>query len=177
MTEDDQVIQPRGIVVLPIMPGRDNWDLDVSVMTLSNVLYTPTAKTSEVSWPVLESQGFTLHRLKRHHEIAREIPARLWAQMRDCKIIRHPNLPGVDVLWCLRKPRDGKLYLGVIADGMVDMKAWKEGIEDGVLGKAVDMPGTLGWTQACEHSEFEKIVLGDTHRGTGGLRDASFVVA
>jgi hypothetical protein len=182
VTEDDRVIQPKGTVVLPIMPGRDHWDFGVSVMTLCNVLYTPEAKVSELSWSLLESEGFVLHDLQRHHEIVRSLPSHVWALLRGSKVIRHPGLPGVDILWCLRKPKDGKLYVGVIADTMVNMKEWKVGIEDGILGKAVDIPGAVAWTQASEHSAFEEIVLGDSRREHGvgrvpGDTDVVFAVA
>ena len=59
----------RGTVVLPILPGpkRRYAFFDVSVMMLSNVLYTPGAKYSELSWKTLMQQGFTRHVLHNDH--------------------------------------------------------------------------------------------------------------
>ncbi|OCT53346.1 hypothetical protein CLCR_10361 [Cladophialophora carrionii] len=58
-----------GTVVLPILPGpkRKFPFFDVSVMTLSNVEYTPHAEYSELSWPLLRQQGFTRHVLHNDH--------------------------------------------------------------------------------------------------------------
>ena len=41
--------------------------MGVSVMTLSNVLFAPGAKYSEISWKLLAKQGFTRHVLHRDH--------------------------------------------------------------------------------------------------------------
>ncbi|EXJ63955.1 hypothetical protein A1O7_00290 [Cladophialophora yegresii CBS 114405] len=58
-----------GTVVLPILPGpkRRCPFFDVTVMTLSNVEYTPQAEYSELSWPLLQQQGFTRHVLHNDH--------------------------------------------------------------------------------------------------------------
>ncbi|OAL25805.1 hypothetical protein AYO20_10360 [Fonsecaea nubica] len=66
--QDPQNRRRRGTVVLPILPGpKRRVEFDVSVMTLSNVLYTPGARFSELSWKVLERQGFTRHVLHHDH--------------------------------------------------------------------------------------------------------------
>ncbi|KIY00289.1 uncharacterized protein Z520_03974 [Fonsecaea multimorphosa CBS 102226] len=58
----------RGTVVLPIMPGpKRRIEFDVSVMTLSDVLYNPGAPYSELSWKLLERQSFTRHVLHHDH--------------------------------------------------------------------------------------------------------------
>jgi hypothetical protein len=166
--EDDSILQPRGTVVLPIKPEpRYRYNLDTSVMTISNVLYTPWERNSELSWPVLENQGFELKEVRTPDatlviKMPREFPGgRLHA-------IQHPNLPGVHLLYAFRLDGDHNRLL--ISSARVDMRRWTRGVESGVLGTAVDMEGTLGWTEASGNSRFEEIVLGRNRRRLGIVR-------
>ncbi|EXJ72977.1 uncharacterized protein A1O5_04126 [Cladophialophora psammophila CBS 110553] len=86
----DQRRRRRGTVVLPIMPGpRRRIEFDVSVMTLSNVLYTPGAQYSELSWKLLAQQGFTRHILHHDHmhDVTHLSPA------------RRPPAGGIEIGW------------------------------------------------------------------------------
>ncbi|KEF58367.1 uncharacterized protein A1O9_06293 [Exophiala aquamarina CBS 119918] len=155
--ENDRILQPRGTVVLPIKPGR-RYNMDMSVMTISNVLYTPRGKHSELSFPVLEKQGFALHETRRPPaSILRRLP-RAFAKGKFYTL-QHDNLPGVYILYACRLDGDPNRLSVLPPKPSVDKGNWIEGVQSGVLGRAVDMDGTLGWTEASEHSKFEELVL------------------
>lgn len=157
--EDDSVQQPTGTVVLPIKPGPQiRYGLDISVMTMSNVLHDPLARTSELSWPVLEKQGFELNQASPY-DTGSTAMARTFAEGMTYAV-QHPNLPGVNLLYASRSENEGGRLL--IWPVRVNMERWKAGIEYGVLGRAVDMEGTLAVTQVAGNSRFEAIVHGRT---------------
>lgn len=163
--EDDSILQPRGTVVLPIKPEpRHHYNLDISVMTISNVLYTPSERNSELSWPVLEKQGFEWKEVRPADATLPIAMPREFTRVR-LHAIQHPNLPGVHLLYASRL--DGDHSRLSILPVKVDTRRWRRGVESGVLGTAVDMEGTLGWTEASEHSRFEEIVLGQNRRRLG----------
>lgn len=157
--EDDSVQQPTGTVVLPIKPGpQTRYGLDISVMTISNVLHDPTARTSEMSWPVLEKQGFELNQTSPY-DTGSTTMARTFAEGMTYAV-QHPNLPGVNLLYASRSENERDRLL--IWPVRVNMERWKAGIEYGVLGRAVDMEGTLAVTQVAGNSRFQAIVQGRT---------------
>lgn len=162
--EDDSIFQPQGTVVLPIKPGR-RYNMDRSVMTVSNALYTPMASESELSFPVLAEQGFTLHETRRPSDSILRGLHRAFAKGRFYTL-QHSNLPGVYLLYtCLLDGDTNRL--SVMPKLKVNKRKWIEGVQSGVLGRAVDMGGTLGWTEASEHSRFEEIVLDPDRRRAG----------
>ncbi|OAP57957.1 hypothetical protein AYL99_07047 [Fonsecaea erecta] len=80
----------RGTVVLPIQPGpKRRIEFDISVMTLSDVLYTPGAQYSELSWKVLARQGFTRHVL--HHDHMHDVTEQY--------VARHSPPTSVEIGW------------------------------------------------------------------------------
>ncbi|KAJ9608111.1 hypothetical protein H2200_007099 [Cladophialophora chaetospira] len=152
-------------------------------MTLSNVLYTPGKKYSELSWKVLEQQGFTRHLLHDHmYEVTRGSSRGNARRHQDgnnrlriagglvsleersrqgrtsqrgsrstgegrveprCivdSVIRHPAIPGVDLLFCLYDAPVGPSVIFVRMGGVtkVDLRAWSWGVENGVVGKGAD---------------------------------------
>jgi len=161
--EDDSMLQPQGTVVIPIQP-RSRYNMGTSVMTISNTLYTPTARHSELSMPVLQKQGFRLGEI-RHADRAllRTLPRGFGSSR--LYVLQHDNLPGIDILYaaCL----DGDRNCLSTGEARVNKRKWIEGVQSGILGRAVDMDGTLGWTEASEHSKFEDLVLDPEHRSAG----------
>jgi hypothetical protein len=198
-------------VVLPFLPGPNRRlpFMDVSVMTLSNVQYTPEAKFSELSWKLLRKQGFTRHVI--HHDHMHDItnrtnrgdqvqytdgaglPTPRGARVRssqgiriglggvrteavpppgrnlaggrrfgdtalekdkscrrirkECSVIRHVSLPGIDLLWCGndRYMDPGVIRVHFTAANMVDLEAWHWGVGHGIVGRAASFnDGTTG---------------------------------
>ena len=177
--EDDSIHEPQGTVVLPFKPGPGNrYNMNIGVMTLSNVLYKPSMQKSEISWPVLEKQGFQLTKIRHPRpEIVAAMPTAF--RRGAMHVIRHPNLPGAHLLYAAMFDNDRKRL--PILSVNVDVSKWSKGIERGVLGKGADLEGTLAWTQASENSRFEEIVLGRRVRRDGinratGDEDTTFVI-
>lgn len=133
-------------------------------MTLTPVRYTPGAPYSELNWPLLASEGFTKHDLHHDHEhdsthgnpLCRGIPRR-----KVSSVIRHPNIPGVDLLWCgYDEDESPHILVHMTAFDMVNLELWSEGVKTGVVGQAADMDGRLGWIEPGDDSPFERIVQG-----------------
>jgi hypothetical protein len=100
--------------------------MDVSVITLSNVLYTPGALVSKMSWPVMERQGFT--RTTGHGQQGLDGG--------EESIIRHATIPTLDLLYCHQHHRFGVISISVPAVEKVDMALWAWGVEIGVIGRS-----------------------------------------
>ncbi|KIW24974.1 uncharacterized protein PV07_10650 [Cladophialophora immunda] len=91
--QQDPQRRRRGTVVLPIQPGpKRQIEFDVSVMTLSNVLYTPGAEYSELSWKLLAQQGFTRHVL--HHDHMHDV-----THVSSPRPPRRPPTTAVEIGW------------------------------------------------------------------------------
>lgn len=173
--------QHTGTVVLPILPGPvSRFNFDVSVMTLSQTLFTPNAEYSELSWPVLQAQGFTKHDFHHNHEHDSTWTDPVHMHTAPCphttgdgrrrrasSVIRHPHIPGVDLLWCgYDEASSPHTFVHMTACHMVNVDYWSEGVRLGAVGRAADMDGNVGWVESGEHSLFEMIVQ-------GGLGDES----
>jgi len=116
-------------------------------MTLSPTVHTPGAEYSELSWPVLARQGFTKHDAvdaASTAAVAIRSGSRQrasWPQAhRGVSIIRHPNLPGIDILWCGFDNNMGPLTrVHNAAIEMVDVEMWSAGVRLGIVGRSADM--------------------------------------
>ncbi|EXJ89013.1 hypothetical protein A1O3_02077 [Capronia epimyces CBS 606.96] len=140
-----------GTVVLPILPGPvRRFHFDVSVMTLSPTVYTLGARYSELSWPVLASQGFTMNELHHNHEHDatwwhlehdQTLPAGQQHQRKEAmRVIRHRDLPGVDILWTGHNEAVSPYaFVHLTATAMVDLNIWSRGVEMGVVGRCADV--------------------------------------
>ncbi len=166
-TDDMGITSDSGTIAVPILPGPTQlFNFDVSVMTLTPTQYTPGARFSELSWPILAAQGFTKHDL--HHDHVHDstmttttIPTlcRGRRTTRFSSVIRHPNIPGVDLLWCgYDSSRSPLTFVHMTALEMVDLAAWTEGVRTGVVGQVADMDGRLGWIEPGEDSPLELIL-------------------
>jgi hypothetical protein len=139
-------------------------------MTLTPTEYTPSAPFSELNWPLLAAQGFTKHDL--HHD---HVHDSTWTTMALCRregcggrrrpptrlssVIRHPNIPGVDLLWCgYDATISPRTFVHMTALEMVDMRAWTEGVKNGAVGQVADMDGRLGWIEPGEDSPLDRIL-------------------
>ncbi|EXJ95017.1 hypothetical protein A1O1_00135 [Capronia coronata CBS 617.96] len=170
-----------GTVVLPILPGPvRRFGFDVSVMTLSPVVHTPGAQHSELSWPVLAAQGFTLHELHHDHEhdvtwrhLERGHAHRAGRHRHASKrtsVIRHRNIPGVDLLWTGHDQRvSPHTFVHFTAIEMVDLDVWSRGIEMGVVGRCADVDTDMNDVHDIYVGDGNVDGLGD-FTGTGGLR-------
>ncbi|KAI1623743.1 hypothetical protein EDD37DRAFT_650835 [Exophiala viscosa] len=158
-----------GTVVLPILPGpARRFGFDVSVMTLTPTRYAPVSRYSELNWPLLARQGFTKTDLHHDHEHDSTQGTPL-CMGRTCKkvssVIRHPNIPGVDLLWCgYDEDKSPHVFVHMTAFDMVDPQLWKVGVKTGVVGRAADMDGRLAWIEPGNDSPFERIVQGGLRR-------------
>ncbi|KAK5260306.1 hypothetical protein LTR40_004395 [Exophiala xenobiotica] len=158
-------------IAVPILPGPTRlFNFDVSVMTLTPTEYTPSAPFSELNWPLLAAQGFTKHDLHRDH-----VHDSTWTTMTLCRregcggrrrpptrlssVIRHQNVPGVDLLWCgYDATISPRTFVHMTALEMVDMRAWTEGVKNGAVGQVADMDGRLGWIEPGEDSPLDRIL-------------------
>ncbi|KAJ9624392.1 hypothetical protein H2204_010845 [Knufia peltigerae] len=151
-------LQPGGYgtVAIPILPRPEPYNFGVSIMTVTPTMYTPGAPYSELNWPLMEAQGF--HKFDIHHDgRSRSRPTRYTS------IIRHRNIPGVDLLWCSHDPSmnsSSRTLVWTPAFEMVDMQRWARGVRDGIIGQAADMNGRVAWTEPGEGSPLEDILYG-----------------
>ncbi len=114
---------------------------------------------------------------------------------KEGSVIRHPSLPGVDLLWCLYDTfmNPGVISVSMTAAAMVDIKAWSLGVERGIVGRSAALNARdpngqpVGWviryggrgpdeavTEGDAEDLFRKIVqgglLGGEDSGAGGGR-------
>lgn len=155
--------EPYGTVVLPILPGiRHPFPYLPSVMTLSNVSFTPGAGYSEMSWPLLRAQGFTITRITDDlHEIVTDLPRAFTRN--TVYAIWHRALPGVHWFYANEIP-GSRDRLGILSL-RCNMEVWREGIVNGVLGKSVEMQGPFAWTEQRESGAFVRTLWDARYRG------------
>lgn len=161
--EDGTPPEPFGTVVLPILPGiRHPFPYLPSVMTLSNVSFTPGAGYSEMSWPLLRAQGFTITRITDDlHEILTDLPGAFTRN--TVYAIWHRALPGVH--WFYANEIPGSRDRFGILSLRCNMEVWREGIERGVLGKSAEMQGPFAWTEQSECRAFARTLWDARYRG------------
>ncbi|KIV97909.1 hypothetical protein PV10_01609 [Exophiala mesophila] len=144
--EEGTPSRPYGTVVLPILPGIGHQHpYRVSVMTLSNVVFTPEAKYSEMSWPLLRAEGFRMTRIFDDMHLF-ELPAAFAESA--VYAIWHRSLPGVHWFYANEIPGHGD-KLGVLLP-LFAMEEWRRGIVEGRLGTSAEMQGPFAWTEPSE---------------------------
>ncbi|RVX76039.1 hypothetical protein B0A52_00396 [Exophiala mesophila] len=152
--EEGTPSRPYGTVVLPILPGIGHQPpYLVSVMTLSNVVFTPEAKYSEMSWPLLQAEGFGMTRIINDMHLL-ELPAASAENV--VYAIWHRALPGVHWFYTNEIPGHGD-KLGVLLP-VFAMEDWRRGIAEGKLGTSAEMQGPFAWTEPSECRGFERAV-------------------
>lgn len=147
--KSESMHNPQGTVALPIKPEPPLTLMGFSIMTISNVLYTPGEKNSELSWQVLEKHGFSMKKVHRFNVVkdpdrtgSGRILKRLPADFTKGQVyaVAHPNIGG-NVLYASQLGPDPNRLS--ILPMKVNAEHWENCVMKSVLGQLVNLRGTF----------------------------------
>ncbi|KAK5045975.1 hypothetical protein LTR84_008761 [Exophiala bonariae] len=163
--KNGSVSGPSGTIVLPIRPNPQVLDkhTTISIMTISNVLYTPTGTRSELSWPVLKRQGFTMKRIHSYSRVVKNSPFGKpepvlkgmldYFVRRKVYAVQHPR-SGANLLYASQLEPD--LFELCILPTTFNAGQWEKWVMGSVLQEVVNLRGTYIMTDPQEDDRFRR---------------------